>query len=289
MVENVNLNSLAFAPVEVAFMGDRDAEVLSEEYSDAAVQGIKGTLLPNSSPGGAGASMGFSAADPIPIIVDPDIPGASYVVHPGTITEKEGEAPRANMPAGGYDRGIVRQIADAAMRKAAGATNAMTGKEEPMAKKGSAAKTPARRKAASKASEVDLTSGVDSAPEGSQPDVNPHIPEERQTTELPTKVITFDFGPPMGSMECRYHDIYREENRLILAWDVGCVAASKYKPAVLNEPIHVIVGKEQTSYKVLSLGIEFTDERTDRFYIILLIDLRTPEAEPPPEGGFMDG
>lgn len=288
MVENVNLDSPAFAPVELASLGDRDEEVLREGYSDAADQGIRGTLLPNSSPGGAGGSLGFSATDPMPIIVDPDIPGASYVVNPGDITEKEGDAPRTNMPAGGYDRGVVRQVADTAMRKAVGASHAMTGKEEPMAKRGSSSKTSRRKSAgASKAPEVDLEH-----PAGEQP-LQPRQPmDPEMAAKLPEKIISFDFGPPMGTMECRYHDIFREGNRLVLAWNVGCVAASKYKPAAMSQPIKVTVGREKEEYTVMSLGMEFTDETTDRFYIVLLIDNREPEVpqeSPPEDPGYING
>lgn len=284
MAENVNLDSPAFAPVELASLGDRDEEVLCEGYSDAAGQGIKGTLLPNSSPGGAGGSLGFSATDPMPIIVDPDIPGASYVVNPGSITEKEGEVPRTNMPAGGYDRGVVRQIADTAMRKAVGASHAMTGKEEPMAKRGSSSKTSRRKSTdASKAPEVDLEH-----PAHEQPS---QLMDPETAARLPEKVISFDFGPPMGTMECRYHDIFREGNRLVLAWNVGCIAASKYKPAAMSQPIKVTVGQEKEEYTVMSLGLEFTDETTDRFYIVLLIDNREPEAPqevPPEDSGYIN-
>lgn len=268
MSEEVDLEAQAFSPVVVESLGGRDVEVLREDYGDAAGQGIKGTLLPNALPGGQGGSMGFNSAERLPIVVDPDIAGASYVLQPGSVKQKEGEGPRASMPAGGFDRAVVRQMADKAMRKAAGQPQAMPGKEEPVAKK-----TQARRKAATPAPTAE-------SPPMMEPEVNPHVPEPRVSTELPQKTISFDFGPPMGTMECRYHDIFREGNRLVLVWDVGCITASKYVPAKMPEtPIRVIVGREREEYTVFSLGMEFTDETTDRFYIVLLIDMRNDHGQ----------
>lgn len=271
MPEEIDLETEAFSPVNVESMGERDDQVLRQDYGDASEQGIKGTLVPNALPGGQGASMGFDAHELLPIVVDPDIAEATYVLEPGSIKGKEGEGPRPRVPAGGFDSVQTRKMADKAMRKAAGQPTAMKGKEEPMAKKKtrrkSAAEAPAQSKAQSQA-----------APELDEPEVDPHVPKERESTELPKKIIAFDFGPPMGTMEARYHDIFREGNRLVLVWDVACVNASKYTPAVMEQPIRVVVGREKEEYQVFSLGLEFTDETTDRFYIVLMIDMREQDG-----------
>lgn len=91
---------------------------------------------------------------------------------------------------------------------------------------------------------------------------------------LPTTAIEFDFGAPMGTLEARYHDIFREGNRLVLAWDLDCTTASRYRPSKMVTPLTVVVGSEKERYSVLSLGLEFTDETTRRMYIVLLIDMR---------------
>lgn len=259
MVKEVDLGETGFSPLNIESLGDRDEQILSEEYGDAATQGIKGTLLPNAVPGGQGRSAGFDPEHRMPIVVDPDIDGASYVLEPDSIKTKEepGQRPRG-VPATDYDKPAVRTQADRAMRKAAGQPKAMKRKEEPMAKRAQAR----RRSAEPAPTETDTL----------EYDVDPHVPRPRESTELPKKLIAFDFGPPIGTMETRYHDIYRESDKLILAWDVACINASKYKPANMGEhSIKVTVGREREEYEVHSLGLEFTDEATDRFYIILLI------------------
>ena len=266
MVEEIDLGVQAFAPVAIESLGDRDAEVLRDEYSSAKEQGISGTLLPSSAPGGAGGSLGFNASGLLPITVDPDIAGASYVIEPGSIGEKVGERTPESAPAGGYDRAVVRDIADKKMREAVGKAEARTKKEEPVTKKRTTRE------------EVKLNPvpvGPEDEPAPLLPDPGHAAPAVRTTAGLPMKLIAFDFGPPMGTMECRYHDIFCEGNRLVLVWDVDCVTASKYVPARMPEaPIHVTVGKEREQYDVFSLGMEFTDETTGRFYIVLLVDVK---------------
>ena len=207
--------------------------------------------------------MGFNAGEMLPITVDPDIPGATYVLEPGSVKPQE-DAPPPRVPAGGYNREVVRKIADAEMRKAVQGAPAMSEKEEPMAKKKTTRKAPTRKKAAA---------APPPEPEEYEPEPVEH--EVPALPPMPEKVIAFDFGPPMGTMESRYHDIFREGNRLVLVWDTACTTASKYVPARMpGTPMRVIVGREREEYQVFSLGMEFTDETTGRFYVVLLIDLR---------------
>lgn len=102
-------------------------------------------------------------------------------------------------------------------------------------------------------------------------------PVKNFTGQMPTKRVSFDFGPPFGEMETFFHTVIREGNNLVLGWDMDCRNAQRYKPSVSQTPITVRVSGNE--YQCMSLGISFADEETQMQYIVLLIDMRKGGAQ----------
>jgi hypothetical protein len=237
---------------------------MSGAYQSAESQGIKGTLLPKAA-GKSGASTGFNANALMPINVDPDFADKSFVLQPGTV---QGADKATKAAAFGYDKDeTLRQDAHAKLRQAV--------QEEPtMPRKPTGQPRGRPRKPAAEMTQQ-------------QPQVEGMVVRDLKQGDLPSKRIMFDFGPPFGVLEARYHTIFRESNNLVLGWDTRCLNAQKYTPSVSEHPVMVEVGQERTRYKVMSLGIGFTDQDTEMQYTVLLIDMRAQRAEAEPgEGGF---
>lgn len=257
-MNEIDLGGPAFSPVELEELGQEDPDKLRTQYGDARVQKMKGTLLPHSAPGGAGGSLGFDAAAPMPIVVDPDIPGQSYILEPGALTSTKEN--KQGVPASGFDRAVVRQISNKAMRDAVARE-----KGEPMPTE----KKTTRKRAPKTAAAVPVPAAAPAAPE------EPVEAETDLRREPPQCKIVFDFGEPVGRLETRYHAIFKEQNRLILVWNTDCEVATKYTPSAMTKPMTVVVGTTRPEeFKVLSLGLEFTDTDTQRQYLMLLIDQR---------------
>ena len=236
-------------------LADKDGSTLRSAYGDASVQGFKGTLLPDSL-GGEGASAGFNAEELLPINVDPDSPHG-YVLMPGQIKSKDRIRP---MPAAGFDRPETRRLAADTMRQAA---NAQAKEEPTMSAQSTGTPNPdappiiepprRRRKAAQ--------SGPPPVP---TPAPAVHVePVGNLTGTMPTKRVSFDFGPPFGEMETYFHTVIREGNNLVLGWDMACRNAQRYKPSVSQTPVTVRVAGNE--YQCLSLGISFADEERVRW------------------------
>lgn len=249
------MSAQTFAPGAVEALGNRD-NGLRNNYGDAAAQGIKGTLIPSCS-GSEGASAGFNAGDLLPINVDPESP-QGYVLEPGVIQSKERIRP---MPASGFDQAGNRRLAADTLRQAA---SQRTTEEPKMTVQDPApqpAPTPRRRKQAAAPQPVPV------APVSVDTEIPP----------MPTKRVSFDFGPPFGEMEAFYHSVVREANNLVLGWDMRCRNAQRYKPSVSPSTITVRLSGQE--FQVMSLGISFTDEETQMQYVVLLVDMRTGGAQ----------
>ena len=232
----------------------------ADSYKSAEEQGIKGTLLPKAA-GEAGASMGFNANALMPINVDPDYPDRSFVLQPGTV---QGGDATTKAAAFGYNK-------DAALRQEAHAKLRQAVQEEPAMPRKPTGQPRGRPRKQPAETTQQVQEGV--------------VVRDLKQGELPTKRILFDFGPPFGSIEARFHSIFREANNLVLGWDTRCLTAQKFTPSVSPTPINVEVGQERKRYQVMSLGIGFTDPDTEMQYTVLLIDMRQQQPEPG-EGGF---
>jgi hypothetical protein len=263
MVREVEVKIESIAPLVVEAAASEEEASLQKDYGDASSQGIRGVLLPNAAPGGQGGSAGFDPEKLMPIVVDPDIAGSTYTIEPGAVKSAD-KGTSKGLPATDFDQENVRKIADKNMRAALQPAEAMPEKEEPVAKK----KTTRRRTSKPKQEETPTPTPQP------EPIVETPVPAPPPAPELPDKVIAFDFGPPMGTMETRYHDIFREGNKLVLAWDSDCTNACKYTPAAMETAVRVVVGREREEYSVFSLGLVFSDDTTGRQYIVLLIDQR---------------
>jgi hypothetical protein len=239
------------------------------QYGSAQDQGIKGTLLPKAA-GEAGASTGFNARALMPINVDPDYADKSFVLQPGTV---QGAKPTNPVVAYGYDKNDgVRQDAHTKLRQAV--------QEEPtMPRKPTGQPRGRPRKPAAETPQ--------------QPQVEGVVVRDLKDGALPTKRILFDFGPPFGSIEARFHTIFREAHLLVLGWDTRCLTANKFQPSVSKQPIEVEVGQERVRCRIMSLGLSFTDVETEMQYTVLPIDMEDLKArqqqQQQSEGGFSLG
>lgn len=246
-------------------LAEKDGNTLRSAYGDASVQGFKGTLLPEAA-GGEGASTGFNAEELLPINIDPDYAGG-YTLMPGQVQGKERIRP---MPASGYNKPETRRLASDVLKTAA----SVQVKEEPSM---SAQQPAAQAQAAPPiVAPVRRRRPAAQVPPPPPPVVEPE-PVKNFTGQMPTKRVSFDFGPPFGEMETFFHTVIREGNNLVLGWDMDCRNAQRYKPSVSQTPITVRVSGNE--YQCMSLGISFADEETQMQYIVLLIDMRKGGAQ----------
>lgn len=214
------------------------------EYEQASVEGIRGTVIPSAN-GDEGGSAGFNAHKLMPITVDPDIPGQSYVINNHSAADV-GDVDKSQIPATGYDND------DSARAKAAAAMR--------------------RLEQASPTSESTEESAFVERLEPEQKQTPQTAPERTQNTpKAPTCRVVFDLGENVGTFDCHYHRVFQQGIYLVLVWDMRYTGTKFSPPTSLKRHITVIVGKEHKKMNVF-IGPSFIDDEHDEEYTILLID-----------------